>query len=200
MCTGAGHLGDAVLRQHDHLRAVPLGRLQQRRAGRIHGARGLDGLRVVRAEALQVVVQVRQVHQRQRRLPGVHHVLAGPGNPLAADDVRPRPPELEQRERAEPLGQLVAQGVRLGVDVRQLAPVRGVLRPRRHREVGAGVHVVPPEQLGAGERRVPLPGRVPDLLARDQVVRLPPQRRPRPARGSTSRSPRSRARGAAGRW
>ena len=129
----------------------------------------------VRAEPLQVVVEVRQVAERERRLARGAHVHRGARDPLAGGDVGGRPPELEQREWSEPGVELVVQIGRLGIVIRDLAAVRRIHRPRRRAPVGRGVHVVPPEHLGAGEVRVaPLAG-LPDLLAGDQAVRLAPQ-------------------------
>ena len=71
--------------------------------------------------------------------------------------------------------QLVAQVRGRRVAVRQLAAVRLVDRPRRHADVVARPHVVPPEQVGAGEGRVALLARLPNLLAGDQAVRLAPE-------------------------
>ncbi len=96
-------------------------------------------------------------------------------DPARGGDRRRRTPELEQRKRAELVRELVAQLERLRVAVRQLAAVGLVDRPRRDADVVRGRHVVPPEQIGAGEGRVAPLARLPDLLAGDQPVRLPPQ-------------------------
>ncbi len=37
------------------------------------------------------------------------------------------------------------------------------------------MHVVPPEQIGAGEARIQLPRHIPDFLRLHQRVRLPPE-------------------------
>ena len=68
-------------------------------------------------------------------------------------DRRPRSPEVEERKRPELRLQLVAQIGRRGVDVGQLPAVGRIHRPRRDGVVRGRVHVVPPEQVGAGERR-----------------------------------------------
>ena len=74
-----------------------------------------------------------------------------------------------------PLDQFIAQLERLGVAIRQLAAVGAVDRPRRHADVMARRHVVPPEQIGGGESGIAAPSRLPNHLALDQAVRLPPQ-------------------------
>ena len=64
---------------------------------------------------------------------------------------------------------------RLGVAVGELAPVGLVDRARRRADRKAAGHVVPPEQVGAGEGRIAALARLPDLLALDEPVRLPPE-------------------------
>src|SRR5580704_14301611 len=82
---------------------------------------------------------------------------------------------MEQWEWAKPRRQFVAQRERLGVAVRQLAAVGAIDRPRRHADVVACRHVVPPEQIGGGEGGIAAPSRLPNHFAVDQAVRLPPQ-------------------------
>ncbi len=85
------------------------------------------------------------------------------------------PPEAEQRELPDVALQFVAKFRRVRVDVGQLAAVGRIHRAWRDRDIGRRVHVVPPEELGAGERRVaPFRG-IPDLLATHQVVGLTPE-------------------------
>ena len=152
---------------------------------------------LVRTEALQVVVEMRQIDERQRRIVLGHDQLGGFGNPARRGDRGGRPPELKQRKRTEPLGQPLAQFGRHGVAIGQLAPVGLVDRPRRRAEIVARRHVVPPEHVGAGE-------------ARDRAACRPPRSsRRRPAgwiaaraslpsgRGTASRCRRCRARAAA---
>ena len=132
-------------------------------------------MREVRPEPLEPVVEVRQVGQRQRGRARLHHVQRGARDPVRGGDVGERPPELEQREPPEPRVELVVQLGRMGVMIGDLAPVGRVHRARRRGPLGGGVHVVPPEHLGAGEARVPCAPRLPDLLAGDEPVGLAPQ-------------------------
>ncbi len=130
---------------------------------------------MVGAEALQAVVEVRQVDERQRgalQLEDAHRAAADPARAL---DAGRRPPESEQRELSELTLQFVAKLRRVGVDIRQLAPVGRVHRTRRDRIVGRRIHVVPPEELGAGERRIEPLRRVPQPFAVHQMVRLAPE-------------------------
>ena len=118
---------------------------------------------------------MRQVDQRERRPLRVVDVARAVGDPAARREVGGRTPELEERELAQASVQLVAKLGGLRVDVGDLPPVGGVHRARRHRPGRRAVHVVPPEELRARERRVPPLGRLPDLLPGDQPVRLAPE-------------------------
>ena len=169
------HARDPVLREHDDARAVLLDVLDQLPANRVDRAEIARQLRIARAEPLEVVVEVRQVDERERRVPRVVEVQRAVGDPARRRDVGARTPVVEQREDAELRVQLVAQRHRLRVDVGDLAPVGGIHRARRDGVVRAAVHVVPPEELRAGEARVGAARRVPDLLAGDEVVRLLPE-------------------------
>ena len=74
---------------------------------------GCDG-GMVGADALQAVVEMRQVDQRQRWFSGLADVERGASDPLARGDGRGRAPEAEQRERAEQPRQFVPQCGRRG--------------------------------------------------------------------------------------
>ena len=60
-------------------------------------------------------------------------------------------------------------------DVEDLVPVGAVDGARGDGEVGGGVHVVPPEELGAGEIGVVVAERLPEFDAVDEAVRLFPE-------------------------
>ena len=109
----------------------------------------------------------------------------------------PGPQKRNSGNWPEPLLQLVAQLGRIGVDVGQLAAVGRIHRPRRHRDVGGRVHVVPPEQLGAGERGIAPARGFPQLSRRRPGGSTAATARPRRDRGNTSRWRRCRDRAAA---
>ena len=119
---------------------------------------------------LELVVEVREVHERQRRVELDVDDLRGLGDPLRRVDRRRRPPELEQRELAELGLQAVAQVAGLRVAVGDLAAVGGIHRPRRHGHVGRRVHREPPAQVRAAHV-----GRLPHLRRLHEPVRLLPQ-------------------------
>ena len=130
---------------------------------------------VAGADPLQVVVEMRQVDQRQRRIELVFDDLRRLGNPPRRRDRGPRAPEVEQRKRAQPGLQFVAQGSRQAVDVGQLASVGRIHRPRRDADVRRRIHVEPPEQVRAREGRILRARDVPDFRREHQAVRLPPE-------------------------
>src|SRR5262252_1543446 len=99
----------------------------------------------------------------------------GFGNPARARNRGRRPPEMKQRKAPEPLRQLRAKFEGLGIAVGQLAAVRLVDGPWRHADIVRRGHVVPPEQVGAGERRVAPLCRLPELFAANETAGLPPE-------------------------
>ena len=74
------------------------------------------------AEPLQVVVEVRQVAERDGRGLGLRHAPRGDGDPARGADVGGRPPEVEERKPALPPLQVLLQVRRVGVQA-------GILRP-----------------------------------------------------------------------
>ena len=118
---------------------------------------------------------MRQISERERRIVLSDHELRCFCDPTRRCDRCRRSPELEQRKRPKALGQVIPKLRRDRVAVRQLAPVRLVDRPRRCAEIMAGCHVVPPEHVGAAKPRVAFFAGLPDFLAADQPVRLPPE-------------------------
>ena len=160
---------------------------------------GQAGIVRVGSPLLQAVVEMRQVAERQRRLPRAADVQRGARDPAARLDRGHRPPEAEQREGAERAVELVAQLGRLGIVVRNLAPVGRIHRPRRRADVDGGIHIVPPEHVGAGEGGVAsaCPPPRPSRPRSDGWIAA--KATLRPARGSTSRWPRRHGRREGGR-
>ncbi len=192
------HRHDAVFRHDDDPRAIPIGRGDQLAAQLIDLPQIGGDARVVGVGPvfLQAIVQVRQVAQGHRRPAALSHMFGRAGDPARGIEVGAGTPELEQGKRPEEAVELVVQLGRLGIVVRDLAPVGGIHRSRRGADVRCPVHVVPPEHVGAGERRITSPARLPQLLAADQAVGLLPQRHLRDDRESTSHWPRCHARAA----
>ena len=105
------HGCDAVFGQDHDPQAGPGGLRDQVAGHLVDGLQRVPHLRMVlvRAEALQVVVEMGEVDQRQGRRARRQDVLGGVRDPAARPDARGGAPELEQRERAERRVQLVAQ-------------------------------------------------------------------------------------------
>ena len=70
---------------------------------------------------------------------------------------------------------VLADAVGPGVDVEDLPAIRRIHGARRDGPVGGGIHVIPPEKLGAGEAVVARAQLVPELAAADQLVGLLPK-------------------------
>ena len=190
---------DAVFGQHQDVQAFGLGGSDEVAGGRVEVGERLRHRRMggVRPMALHVVVEVRQVDERERRPVGADHVPRGLGDPPRRGDGRAGTPELEQRERPELLRERVAQSRRLGVAVGELAPVGLVDRARRRADLEAAGHVVPPEQVGAGEGRIAPLARPPRSSRRRRAGSTAARTRSPSGRGTASRCRRCRA-GAAG--
>ena len=127
------------------------------------------------AEALEVVVEVRQVRHDEVGAVLAHDLPGGLDDPARRGDRRRGPPVLEERELAEGAGELVVQGGRAHVGVGRLAPVGVVDRPRGDGDVGAGAHRVPPADVRRGEAGSQPSGLLPHLLALHERVVLPPE-------------------------
>ena len=94
---------------------------------------------------------------------------------MRAGDASSRAPEGWKGELSEIRLELIAHFHGLGVDVEDLAAIGRIERTRSDRKVRRGMHVVPPEELGAGEVGDFLAQLFPQLLAVDQVVALLPK-------------------------
>ena len=116
-----------------------------------------------------------QIHERQRRALTLENAQRAATDPAGGLDVGRGSPEAEQRELPQLALQFVAKLRRMRVDIGQLATVGRIHGARRYRKIGRRVHVVPPEELGAGERRVATLRCIPELLAADQVIGLAPK-------------------------
>ncbi len=75
-------LGDAVLGQHHHGRPARQRGVEQRRDDCVQLDRGRDGLGRGRPVALEVVVEVRHVHEGQVGVVAGHDVFGGAADPL----------------------------------------------------------------------------------------------------------------------
>src|SRR5882672_12572052 len=130
---------------------------------------------IIRTPFLQAIVQMREINQSQRRIKFLIDTNCCVGDPLRGPDRCHRPPKLKEWELAQFLLQLVAKFGRIRIDIRNLSPIGWIHGPRGDRPVCAGVHVVPPEQIGAGELWVLLLRAIPDLGPSYEPVGLLPE-------------------------
>jgi hypothetical protein len=149
--------------------------LDQRAGDGVYRADVRPSGRVLRPQALKVIVQVRQVDQAQARPMAGEDLKRAVRDPTRGADVRLGAPEMEEREWPQACGQLGLKARGLRIERRDLAPVGWIDRAWGHRPVCAGVHVVPPEELGAGGFGVMPRKRLPNLLASHQCVVLSPK-------------------------
>lgn len=134
-----------------------------------------EGAGVVGAVALEVVVEVREIAQGEVGMAGVEDVAGGVDDPLGGDEVGAGPPEVEEGEGAQLLGEFVVEGGWPGVAVGFLAAVGVVDGARGDGVVGVGAHGVPPADVRDGVAGVGPAGGVPELVALDEPVVLAPQ-------------------------
>ena len=192
----AGDVADAVLGEHDDncgaARFVERDEIAAHLVDLTHVGQRAGG---TRTDPLQVVVEMRQVDQRQRRVVLALRRPSTPRQSTASRRSKPAVPRSRTAETCPSSGlQLVAQGSRNAVDVRQLASVGQIHRPRRDADVRRRIHVEPPEHVGAGEGRILARARSPRSSAPAPVGSTAARSGPRSRRGRTSRCRRCRGR------
>ena len=180
---GLVHGRDAVFGEQDDLH-VALLEEEDELADEVVNEREVAGdIRVLRAEALEAVIEVREIDEVQRGLELILNPFRGLGYParraVGGSGGRlhacVRSPETGERKLAEVVLDALADVVRPGVNVEELAPVRRIHGARRDGPVGGGIHVIPPEKLRAGERVVVCAQLVPELAPVDEAVGLLPE-------------------------
>ena len=104
---------------------------------------------------LQIVIQMRQVNQVQRRRVFIFNPLRGLGNPARGAvggtfwrfDSRCRPPETEEGKFAEVFFNFLTDGIGPRINVEKFPSIRRIHRARRDGIVHARIHVEPPETI-----------------------------------------------------
>ena len=137
-------------------------------------ARGIAA-RVGRTEALQVVVEVRQVDEAEVGLLMLLDPSGAVGDPLRRWQTGARAPEGVEGEIAEVALEQLFVTLREARDIEDLAAVGLIDRTRRDGDVGRGAHVVPPEEVRDLELGVLGVQFIPDLRGLDDAVRLLPE-------------------------
>jgi hypothetical protein len=100
----------------------------------------------VEADALEVVVEMRQVNEREAGPVLFLDPFGALGDPDGGFDVGAGAPEAAEGKRAEVFFDAIPQRHGLRVDVEDLAAIGGIKRTRGDRDVRSGIHVEPPEQ------------------------------------------------------
>ena len=166
---------DAVLGDH-HDRSVPLqGEVAQPTRDAVYLPGGGHGLWGIGTEALEVVVQVRQIDEGKVGVVLDQYLLCGGGDPLRRCDAGPRPPVLEQGKTSQIGCQPLMEASGKGVTVGGFTPVGVVDGPGGERDVRGRPHRVPPAEIGSFVIGEGSPGGLPHLLAPHQGVVLPPE-------------------------
>ena len=171
----ARHRGDSILRKHHRAHPAPRVEINQSARHPVDRPKILPELWIIWPQPLQVVIEMRQVNERQVRSVPFLNPLGRTRDPLRRRDARPRTPKRRKRKRPEVGLDLLPQPHRLRVNVEHFAPVRRIHRSRRDRPVRARIHVIPPKQFRAGKPRPPLAQRLPDFFPLHHVVRLLPK-------------------------
>ena len=171
----ARRLAHAIFTERQHALPARLRLINQPPGDAVDRHNIRDNARIVRAPALQIVIKMRQIDERQCRRRTPLHRLSAARDPFAGLNSRRRSPEMKQRKSSEFCIQFGGQFGRIGIRQRNQAAVAEMRGPRRDRDIVARIHVVPPEQLRTGEARVARPGFLPDFRTFNQRVRLFPE-------------------------
>ena len=137
-------------------------------------ARGVAA-RVGGTEALEVVIEVREVDQAEVRLLVLLDPAGAVGDPLRRRQAGARTPERMERKVAEVALEQFLEALRIARDVEDLTAVGLIDRTRRDGDVRRGAHVIPPEEVRDLELGVLGVEVVPDLRGEHDAVGLLPE-------------------------
>lgn len=172
----AGNVGNAVFAEDNGSDALLFQKADQVAQEAVHGLRRPCRLRGGRTEFLKIIVQVGQVDEAEAGAVLPFHPPGGVRYPPGGLDARHGPPEGREGEFPQVLFNGFPEFHGLGVNVKDFAAIRRVHGAGRHGPVRRGVHVVPPEELGAGEAGAePLPQLFPEARPLHQLVGLLPE-------------------------
>ena len=96
-------------------------------------------------------------------------------DPDGGFDVGAGAPEVAEGKGAEVFFDAIPQGHRVSVDVEDFAAIGRVERARGDGDVRCGVHVEPPEELGAGELGIDTAEGLPEFFAVHELLGLFPE-------------------------
>src|SRR5262249_44704256 len=118
---------------------------------------------------------MRQVNETETRPVPLLNPLRRLRDPARGINASTRAPETTKWKPAEILFHRKTNVERRGVNVENLATVRGIHRTRSDRVIRGGIHVVPPEKLRAGEVRNLLAELFPEFSTPHETIRLLPE-------------------------
>ena len=171
----AVHSRDPVLGQHQHLHAAPLQKLYQIANERIHFPTSKPTALIQRPVTLQIVIEIGQIHEIQIGTLLPLHPPRTIRDPLRGANPSRWPPKSGKRKLPECRLERGTQTLRVGGDIKKLRAIGAVNRPRSHREIYRGTHVVPPKQVRDPKTGPSLTQNFPHLGSRHQTVRLFPK-------------------------
>ena len=149
---GAIHLHMPIFADHPYTRADSARGVEQRSASVIQFAGQTGHIAARGAEALRIVIQVRQIDERQIGPFALQYLGGAARDPLRAGQSRHRTPERGKGKRTEFAFEIVRQSRRRAGDAEHLVAVGPVIRFGRDADIDGGALIEPPEQLGTAKR------------------------------------------------
>ena len=131
--------------------------------------------RIGRSEALEVVIEVREVDQTEVGLLMLFNPAGRIGDPLRGRQAGARAPERMEREIAKFALEQLLVTLRITRDIEDLTAVGLIDWSRRDGDVRGGTHIVPPEKVRDLELGILGVELVPDLRRQHDAVRLLPE-------------------------
>ena len=173
------HLHMPIFADHPYTRADSARGVEHWSASVIQFAGETGHIAARGAEALRIVIQVRQIDKRQIGPFALQYLGSAARDPLRAGQSRHRTPERGKGKRTEFAFEIVRQSRRRAGDAEDLVAVGPVIRFGRDADIDGGALVEPPEQLGTakrfpGLRRAPPSGDV-QRCRLDQAIGLLPE-------------------------
>src|SRR3990172_2951986 len=163
------YMGNPVFRQYDNPASPVTEEIYQPAAEVVNLGKVFFYI-AFRSDFLEDIIEMRQINKMKGR---PEHLLDGHcrlAYPLTGKNGSGRSPEMKKRELPKFLIEFVPHLRRNGVTVGKLYPVGAVHGPRRCRPVNISCHVIPPERICAGKRRVAPSCDMPYLLGLHQPV------------------------------
>ena len=166
---------NAILGNYQHFDGTAFIELDHFTEQRVQLLQGAGRLRTVRTEPLEIIVQMRQVHETQIRPVVFLDPHGRAANPPGRLNPSHGPPELGKGKISQVRFDRLAQVGGMRVNVEYFPPIRAVNRPRSNGKLGRGIHVVPPKNFGGREIRVVAADFFPQFFTGHEVITLLPE-------------------------